>query len=81
MKLILTFANTHIVLKAEEVLKNAGLDFRLDPAPKSITTACELVISINDDVFETVIAVLKGADISYDGVYRKRDSDYDKFVT
>ncbi|MDH4227397.1 MAG: DUF3343 domain-containing protein [Deltaproteobacteria bacterium] len=71
MSYILTFGSTHTVLKAEEVLKEKGVAFRLDPAPKSLTEGCELVITAEEGNLKELIKVLGNACISPVSIYER----------
>ncbi|VAW36237.1 hypothetical protein MNBD_DELTA02-8 [hydrothermal vent metagenome] len=78
MKNLLAFGSTHIVLKAESVLHDLDIAFRLNPAPSSLTSYCDLVITVDDDILDKVVAALEGAGITPRGVYRKEKSGYVK---
>jgi len=78
MKNLLVFGSTHFVLKAERVLQAAELAFRLNPAPSSLTTYCDLVITVDGDIIKQAIAVLDKAGVAPRGVYRKEGGGYVK---
>jgi len=42
----LVFATTHLTMKAEEILKNAGIPLRLFPKPRKVISECGLVIKV-----------------------------------
>ncbi len=47
MEYLMTFNSTHMALKAESVLKERDIPFRLITAPKQITARCALLISVS----------------------------------
>ncbi|MEE9615020.1 MAG: DUF3343 domain-containing protein [Thermodesulfobacteriota bacterium] len=74
MKYILAFSSTHGALKAESILKEAGVPFRLEPAPKSISAYCDLVIVLHEAVLAEargVLDVVEGAGV--EAVYKKEE--------
>lgn len=76
MKYLLTFGSTHRALKGEEILKVAGLSFRLIPAPKALVRFCALVISIESDDLETIREALAEGGLKIKKIYREEGSDY-----
>ncbi len=78
MEYILTFGSTHNVLKAERVLKDANLEFRLMPAPKDLSRYCDLVIAVNGAVLDRAKGALARGDVAPKDVYRKEGSEYVK---
>lgn len=77
MEYILAFGSAHKALKAESVLKEAGLSFRLLPAPKALAAYCDLVISIKDDMLASIEALKKGG-AGPKTIYKKEGDDYVK---
>ncbi|VAV85189.1 hypothetical protein MNBD_DELTA01-1700 [hydrothermal vent metagenome] len=78
MKNLLAFGSTHIVLKAESVLQDQDIPFRLNPAPSALTAYCDLVITVDGDIIDKVVIALNDAGITPKGVYRKEKSEYVK---
>lgn len=78
MKNLLAFGSTHTVLKAESVLQDSDIVFRLNPAPSALTSYCDLVITVDDDIIVDVVALLSDAGITPKGVYRKENDGYVK---
>lgn len=76
MKYILAFSSTHKVLKAEEVLKESRVRFRLDPAPKEMTRFCELVITLDEGELQGALGSLRSKDTSPGKVFRKVDDSF-----
>jgi hypothetical protein len=78
MKNLLAFGTTHIVLKAESVLEDLDIVFRLNPAPSALTAYCDLVITVDDDILDRVVSVLAASGITAKAVYRKEKTGYVK---
>ena len=76
MKYILAFGSTHKVLKAEALLREVDIPFRLEPAPKVVAPYCALVISLERDVVDRAREYLEGAGIEPRGIYRKEGGRY-----
>lgn len=75
---IFTFSSTHKVLKAESLLKESSIAFRLDPAPSDFTDYCELVISINADYLDKALKTLESKTLSPKSIYKKTSKGYIK---
>lgn len=78
MEYIATFGSTHKALKAEKVLKENKVDFRLIPTPKTLTTFCALSIAFEDSVKLTVEKVLKDLKVKIAAMYKKEGDSYVK---
>lgn len=78
MGYILAFGSAHKALKAESILKEASVDFRLLPAPKALAAYCDLVISVKEGDLAHAASVLKGAGAGPKTVYKREGDDYVK---
>jgi len=78
MEFILGFGSAHRALKAEEILKKAGLPFRLLPVPKALDSACGLVIRLKGEAFDDAKKALEGSGLTPRSVYRKEGEVYVK---
>lgn len=78
MDYIMGFGSPHKALKAEEILKDADVPFRLLPVPKALDSSCGLVISVNDAALEEARGVLENKGLRPRNVYRKEGEDYVK---
>jgi Putative Se/S carrier protein-like len=78
MDCLMTFKNTYAVLKAEMVLKNKNIVFRLLPAPKLLSTACALVIGFNQSDQITIEGLLNASRIKIQDIYIKEEERYVK---
>jgi len=78
MEYIMAFGSTHKALKAESVLKDGAVPFRLLPAPKALASYCALVISVGEDVLERAGEVLAAAGAGPKSIYRKEGEEYVK---
>lgn len=52
MKMVLTFESIHKVLKAEKLLKRAGLGYEIVPTPREISSDCGMAIRVQEEVGE-----------------------------
>ncbi|MBI5969732.1 MAG: DUF3343 domain-containing protein [Deltaproteobacteria bacterium] len=77
MEYLLTFGSAHAALKAESVLKEAGLKFKLLPAPKPLSALCDLVILAGDNI-ESALDTLKAKRIKPKAVYKRTGDDYER---
>ncbi len=78
MEYILVFGSPHKALKAESILKKAGVPFRLLPAPKILVRFCDLVISVAVSELETSKEALFKGGLKLKAVYSKEGDKYDK---
>ncbi len=72
----MSFGSAHRALKAEEILKEAGLPFRLLPAPRALEPYCDLVIRVDGQTLPGAKEVLEGRGLRYRAIYRKEGEDY-----
>ena len=75
---ILAFSSTHKVLKAESLLKESGVAFRLDPAPSEFAGYCELVIVVDGEIFDEAVRVLEVGEVSPKSIYERVGESYVK---
>ena len=78
MEYILAFGSPHRALEAECILKEAGVSFRLLPAPKALAEHCDLVISVRGTSLAGAEAALARAGRPPTMVFRKEDGRYVK---
>ena len=78
MEYLLAFGSTHRVLKAESVLKEKGVSFRLNPAPSSLAAYCDLVITVSEDTLSGAKAALIAANLKPKAVYKAEAGGYAK---
>lgn len=57
---LFTFPSTHQALKAEKVLQAAGLEGRLLPMPREISSLCGLALEVDRAEEDRALALLKG---------------------
>ena len=69
MKIIITFYTTYDSLKAEEVLKEAGLKINVRPIPREISSDCGLGIGGDIEDKEKILQVLNDSQVEYDNIY------------
>lgn len=72
----MVFGSVHRALKAEVVLKEAGLPFRLLPAPKALKPYCDLVIRVDGETLSEAREVLEDKGVKPRTIYRREGEDY-----
>jgi len=70
MRQIITFVSIHFVMKAEKVLKKEGIDFRLIPTPRKISSDCGMAIEANYENMERIKTILGSHKCGMEGIYR-----------
>jgi hypothetical protein len=76
---LLTFGSAHKALKAESVLKENAVPFRLLPAPKALVEHCDLVISIaGEDALKAALGALNTSPAKVKLKFRKDGESYVK---
>ena len=75
---VLAFSTTHKVLKAESLLKEEGIDMRLDPAPVKLTGHCEIVITLDEAVLARALSLLSERRCKPSAIFRKEKDGYVK---
>lgn len=78
MEFLMAFASTHKALKAESVLKADDIPFRLDPAPRVLSTYCDLVIRVTEVELDHAVASLEGAGAAPKSVFKIEEQGYVK---
>jgi len=66
--MIFLFKSTHDVIMAEKKLKESGINFRIIPAPKSISSDCGMSIEVQEDIVGDAENILKENDFEYSKV-------------
>lgn len=78
MEYLLTFGSTHKALKAEKVLKENNIPFKLIPTPKKFTAFCDFSILFEENVKITVENILKNYKVSTVALFKKEGDTYVK---
>lgn len=73
---VLIFHSIHKVMKAEKALRAAGLDVRVMPVPRQLSSDCGLSIAFRSQDREAVDEVLEGAGCPYEEVHVWHDGGY-----
>jgi len=55
----LLFETTHLTMKAESILKEAGIPLRLFPKPRKVISECGLIIKVLDGNLDAAKNLLK----------------------
>ncbi len=70
MKQIITFVSVHFVMKAEKILKKEGIDTRLIPTPRKISSDCGMAIEAHYENIERIKTILSDHKCGIDGIYK-----------
>ena len=70
------FHSIHRVLKAEKILKEAGVDFLLIPVPRQLTADCGLALRFSPQARACLLGVLADADLTPAEIYQRRGDAY-----
>lgn len=73
---IAIFHSIHRVLKAEKILKQAGVDFLLIPVPRQLTSDCGLALRFSPESKENLLGSLAAADLSPAEMFQRRSGGY-----
>jgi hypothetical protein len=73
---IAIFHSIHRVLKAEKILKQAGVDFLLIPVPRQLTSDCGLALRFSPETRENLLGALASADLSPAEMYQRRSGAF-----
>jgi hypothetical protein len=76
MEFILAFGSAHKALKAESVLNEFDVPFRLLPAPKALVPFCDLVISVGADALEAALDALEEQGLKPKAIFKKEGEEY-----
>ncbi len=78
---LLTFANSHLVLKAEKSLESENMDIKVIPLPSEISAGCGLSIMCDLDVISTCTKILDTNEIQYKKIYKVLKNGLQKTIT
>ena len=78
MEYIATFGSTHKTLKAENVLKEKDIPFKLIPTPKKLAAFCDLAISYEDKDRTAVETAFRDNSVKTAAIYGKEGDEYVK---
>jgi len=70
------FHSIHRVLKAEKILKQAGVDFLLIPVPRQLTSDCGLALRCSPEVRAELLKTLADADLTPAEIYQRSGGAY-----
>ena len=75
---LITFGSTHKALKAEKILKEKNIPFKLIPTPKALATFCDLSLSFHEQDREAVEDAFRGSGVKVTALYKKEGEEYVK---
>lgn len=65
---VVIFRSTHLALRAEDVVKKAGLEARLIPAPRHLSHDCGVALRVGISDVECVAAALTESRVEYEHI-------------
>ena len=69
MKYVMTFDSVYFAMKAAKILKDQGVDLRLIPTPRQISSDCSIALEVFTDNQEKTKEFLKAQNCRIAGVY------------
>jgi hypothetical protein len=66
---ILTFFTTHAALRAEKVLREAGVAVKVIPVPRHLSAECTVAVAFSGSLADRVRGILSGSGIETSGIY------------
>lgn len=72
---LISFFTTHWALKAEEVLKDAGLTARLIPVPRSISSSCTVALLFGAQLKKEILKNLADNQVETDSLYQQTEGE------
>lgn len=69
MYILFTFHSTHFAIYAEKVLINGGIDVKIIPVPRSISSSCGLAARIAKTDYKKAQEIIKQEEIETDQSY------------
>jgi hypothetical protein len=73
---IAIFHSIHRVLKAEKILKEAGVDFLLIPVPRQLTADCGLALRFAPQAGTALLGILADAGLTPVELYQRSGDAY-----
>lgn len=70
------FHSIHRVLKAEKLLKQAGVGFLLIPVPRQLTSDCGLALRFSQDQRDILLATLAESGLSPVELHQRHNGGY-----
>ncbi len=67
---VVLFHTTTSALRSEKILKGTGLEVKLIPTPRELSSDCGIALRFSQELFEQVKIALEGAKIEFE-IYRK----------
>ncbi len=77
---LITFYSTHHALKAEKILKNAGVEVMMIPIPKEITANCGSGVKFNIKDLGRINSLIKRSNLRFWGCYKIEQYDREKQI-
>lgn len=73
---IITFYSTHLALRFEKLLKDEGIEVKIIPVPRQISSSCGLSGRFSKEDFDKVASLCSSQNMEYDDVYKVENGKY-----
>jgi hypothetical protein len=70
---VILFPSVHYALRAEKLMKEEGIPYKLIPVPRQLSSDCGVCLRIPWDRREEVLGILSQAGVKVDGAYPLSD--------
>lgn len=75
MQCLATFDTTHATLKFEKTCSKAGLDVRIVPVPRELSSSCGFACEYRCELHDRVLEIVKAYKIAVSGYHRDGPPD------
>ena len=73
---VAVFHSIHRILKAEKILKQAGVDFLLIPVPRQLTSDCGLALRFSPETKEGLLGILATSGLPPAEMFQRSNGGY-----
>jgi hypothetical protein len=70
---VILFPSVHFALRAEKLMKERAIPYKLIPVPRHLSSDCGVCLRIPWDLREEVLRILSEAGVKVDGVHSLSD--------
>ena len=70
---VILFPSIHFAIRAEKLMKEKGISYKLIPVPRHLSSDCGVCLRIPWEKKEEILALLAQAKVKVDGAYSLAD--------
>lgn len=67
---VIIFYSSSLAIKAEKLMKNAGLTVKLIPIPRNLSSDCSVCLRFESKYSEKVLNILENEEIEYNSIHQ-----------